>query len=76
MAAASPSLIPRPPIFPKLVPKLPQPYPTPLPKAGASARVKGKFNARRNLVQEMDDLDEEETELEDLVGEIEYALRE
>jgi hypothetical protein len=64
MAVATPTVIPRPQIFPILLPKAPEPYPTPLPKR---LRVYARLNARRDLAKEMDDLSEEETELDELV---------
>lgn len=65
MSVATPTLIPRPEDFPHLLPKPPQPHPTPLPKAGGPSV---RFNVRRNLQREMDDLSDEENELEDLVS--------
>ena len=64
MSVATPTVIPQPPIFPRLLPKPPQPHPTPLPKPD---RVYGRLNVRRDLVKEMEDLSEEENELEELV---------
>jgi len=63
MSVATPSVLPRPLIFPHLLPKPPQPHPTPLPKHG---RVYGHLNARRDLQREMEDLSDEENELEDI----------
>ena len=65
MSVATPTVIPRPKIFPHLLPRPPQPHPTPLPKPG---RVYGRINARRDLVKEMEDLSDEESELEELVS--------
>jgi len=64
MSVYTPTAIPRPPIFPVLLPKSPEPYPTPLPKG---VRVYARLNARRDLVKEMDDLSEEEAELDEVV---------
>jgi hypothetical protein len=65
MSVATPTVLPRPPIFPHLLPKPPQPHPVPLPKHG---RVYGHLNATRDLQREMDDLSDEENELEDIVS--------
>ena len=64
MSVATPTVLPRSPVFPTLLPKPPQPHPTPLPKAGTRY---GRLNSRRDLIREMDDLSDEEDELEDLV---------
>jgi len=62
MSGATPSLLPREPIFPLLLPKPPQPHPIPLSKK----RVYTHINTLRDLQREMDDLSDEENELEDL----------
>ncbi|KAI0277208.1 hypothetical protein BGY98DRAFT_643937 [Russula aff. rugulosa BPL654] len=64
---ATPTVLPRPPLFPTLMPRQQQPYPTPLAIPG---RRVGKLILRRDLVQEMDDLSDEEAELEDSTLEI------
>lgn len=64
MSAATPTILPRQPKFPLLLPKPPQPHITPIPRR----RVYGHLNAVRDLQREMDDLSDEENELEDLVG--------
>jgi hypothetical protein len=64
MSGATPTLIPREPIFPRLLPKAPQPHPMPLPRK----RVYGHLNAFRDLQREMDDLSDEENDLEDLAS--------
>ena len=63
-SVATPTLLPRPPLFPTLMPRPQQPYPTPLAVPGRHVR---RLILRRNLVQEMDDLSDEEAELEDSV---------
>lgn len=63
MSVASPTVLPRSALFPTLLPRPPQPHPTPLQKYGKP----GRLNSRRNLLQEMDDLSDEEDELDDLV---------
>ncbi|CAA7271525.1 unnamed protein product [Cyclocybe aegerita] len=62
MSGATPTLIPREPIFPLLLAKPPQPHVMPLSKR----RVYGHLNQVRDLQREMDDLSDEENELEDL----------
>jgi hypothetical protein len=62
LMVATPTVLPRPPLFPTLMPRQQQPYPTPLAIPG---RRIGKLILRRDLVQEMDDLSDEEAELED-----------
>jgi hypothetical protein len=64
MTVATPTVLPRPPLFPTLMPRPQQPYPTPLAIPGRQA---GRLIPRRDLVQEMDDLSDEEAELEDSV---------
>lgn len=64
MSGATPTLLPRDPHFPLLLPKPPQPHPTPLSKR----RVYTHINAFRDLQREMDDLSDEENELEDLAS--------
>jgi hypothetical protein len=64
MSLATPTLVPRPSVFPHLLPKASQPYPTPLP----NRRVYAHLNARRDLQREMDDLSDEENEVEDIVS--------
>lgn len=64
MSVATPTVIPRPPLFPTLLPRPPQPHPMPMTRAG---RQTTRMRERRDLVQEMDDLSDEEGELEDIV---------
>jgi uncharacterized protein YjiS (DUF1127 family) len=63
MSVFTPTVLPRPQVFPHLLPKPPQPYPTPLP----TRRVYEHLNSRRDIQREMDDLSDEENELEDIV---------
>jgi len=65
VSMATPTVIPRPPIFPMLLPDPPEPYPTPLPRM---RRANARLNARRDLVKEMDDLSDEDNEVDDLVS--------
>jgi len=67
MSVATPTVLPRPPLFPNLMPRSHQPYPTPLVVPGRRA---GRLIMRRDLVQEMDDLSDEEAELEDSTLEV------
>ncbi|KAI0306361.1 hypothetical protein B0F90DRAFT_1814273 [Multifurca ochricompacta] len=62
MSLATPTILPRPPLFPTLMPRPRQPYPTPLATPG---RHVGRLILRRDFVQEMDDLSDEEAEFED-----------
>lgn len=62
--ATTTTLVPSFPTFPMLLPTPPQPHHTPLPALGRGPR---RINDRRDLVQEIDDLSDEESELEDLV---------
>ena len=64
MSVATPTVLPRSPLFPSLLPRPPQPHPTPLPRRG---RYDARMNARRDLVREMDDLSDEEAEVDDIV---------
>lgn len=69
MSVGTPTLIPKEPLFPRLLPAPPQTHVLPLPKANP-ADPPGSYanlNAWRNLQREMDDLSEEESELEELV---------
>lgn len=63
MSGATPTLIPRDPRFPRLLPKPPQPHLVPLRKD----RLYEHMNASRDIQREMDELSEEENELEELV---------
>jgi hypothetical protein len=64
MSTATPTLIPRQPLFPLLLPRPPQPYPTPLPRRG---RRVGKFSANRDLERELAELSAEEEEIDQIV---------
>ncbi|KAJ7580169.1 hypothetical protein C8J56DRAFT_276831 [Mycena floridula] len=63
MSVATPTLLPKNPRFPHLLPPTPKPYPVPLPREQVEY---GHVNAYRDLQREMDDLSEEESELEDI----------
>lgn len=67
MSTATPTVLPRSPLFPHLLPKPPQPHTTPLPRH--DQRV-GRFNSRRDLQREMDDLSDEEEEFDDIASEL------
>ncbi|KAG2100195.1 uncharacterized protein F5147DRAFT_839271 [Suillus discolor] len=62
MPITSPTLVPRPPIIPVVLPRAPQVNPTPLPKLD---RHPGRMDTRHDLQREIDDLSDEENELED-----------
>ncbi|KAK1234662.1 hypothetical protein PQX77_002134 [Marasmius sp. AFHP31] len=64
MSVATPTLLPRPQVFPRLLPEPPKPYPVPLPAPGKGNY--GNMKARRDLQRDMNDLSDEEKELEDL----------
>lgn len=64
MAVASPTLIPRPPVIPLVLPRAPQVNPTTLPKLD---RYPGRMDLRRDFQRDIEDLSDEETELEDAV---------
>lgn len=64
MSIASPTLIPRPPVVPLVLPKPPHIGPTPLPGAD---QYQGRINHVRDLQREADDLSDEENDLEDCV---------
>ncbi|KAJ7201666.1 hypothetical protein GGX14DRAFT_464609 [Mycena pura] len=63
MSVASPTVLPRPPLFPRLLPKIQHPHPAPLPP---QSRTYGHLKAARNLQREMDDLSDEENEIEEM----------
>ncbi|KAJ7587029.1 hypothetical protein C8J56DRAFT_90617 [Mycena floridula] len=62
MSVATPTVLPRGPRFPHLLPSVPTPHPVPLRQSDEY----GYLNAHRDLQREMDELEEEENELEDL----------
>ncbi|KIK58286.1 hypothetical protein GYMLUDRAFT_246306 [Collybiopsis luxurians FD-317 M1] len=80
MPVTTPTLLPRPQLFPRLLPDAPPVKPMPLPK-GPSVNVSGNANENesertyvgyghmnrwRNLQAEMDELSDEETQMEEL----------
>ncbi|PCH37720.1 hypothetical protein WOLCODRAFT_160992 [Wolfiporia cocos MD-104 SS10] len=67
MSVATPTVLPRSPLFPHLLPQPPQPHPTPL---GHNVQSTGRLNSRRDLQREMDDLSDEEDEWDDLINDI------
>ncbi|KAG1724758.1 uncharacterized protein EDB91DRAFT_120716 [Suillus paluster] len=62
MPVTSPTLVPRPPLLPLVLPRAPLVLPTPLPKLD---RYPGRMDNRRDLQREIEDLSDEENELED-----------
>lgn len=64
MSVGRPTVLPRDPIFPLLLPTPPQPHPVPYQKSTNLDNVR----RRRNLEKEMDELSDEENELEDMVS--------
>ena len=72
MSGATPTLIPRKPIYPRILPHPPVPHavPMPLPKR----RCYRGLNSFRNIFNEMDDLSDEENELEDEVSALDVYL--
>lgn len=62
MSTVTPTLLPRQPAFPLLLPSVPKPHPTPLPPN--TDERPGHLNDRRNLRNEFDDLSDEEDEVE------------
>ncbi|KAI6045565.1 hypothetical protein EDC04DRAFT_3053920 [Pisolithus marmoratus] len=62
MSIVSPTLIPRPPLIPLVLPKAPHFGPVPLPKRD---RFYGRLSTRRDLEREMNDLSDEEGDLEE-----------
>ncbi|KAH8099533.1 hypothetical protein BXZ70DRAFT_1008940 [Cristinia sonorae] len=67
MAFAFPTILPPSPNFPRLLPQPPLRHPTPLPPYHSTP---SGMKYRRNLIREMDDLSEEETELVELNDDI------
>ena len=65
MSVASPTVLPRGPHFPALLPKPPQPHPLPLPQYG---QQRLRLSQARDLNREMDELSEEENAVEDQVS--------
>lgn len=61
MSTVSPTLLPRHPIFPNLLPDVPKPHPLPL--APKSSHPPERLSDVRNLRAEMDDLSDEETDI-------------
>jgi len=63
MSLVTPTLIPRNPALPLLLPDIPKPHPTPLPPN--SGQPPGRLSSRRNLRNEMEDLSDEEDDIEE-----------
>jgi hypothetical protein len=71
MSGSTPTLIPRPALFPPLIFLTPQPpAPIALPR---HTRVNGRMHNFRDLAKEMEDLSAEEDELEDMVLSFSYC---
>ncbi|ESK93345.1 hypothetical protein Moror_14499 [Moniliophthora roreri MCA 2997] len=64
MSVMTPTVLPRPQVFPRLLPHLPQPHVLPLPNSTKGNY--GKMKERRDLQREMNELSDEEKELEDI----------
>ncbi|KAJ8594301.1 hypothetical protein M405DRAFT_878842 [Rhizopogon salebrosus TDB-379] len=62
MPVTSPTLVPRPPVIPLVLPRAPYVNPSPLPKLD---RYPGRMDIRRDFQREIEDLSDEETELEE-----------
>ncbi|PBK92890.1 hypothetical protein ARMGADRAFT_140672 [Armillaria gallica] len=65
MSVATPTVLPRDPRFPHLLPPVPRIQPMQLRNVGYEA-IYGRMNDYRDLQREMDELSEEEHELEEL----------
>lgn len=72
MLVTLPTLLPRPPLYPKLLPRPLQPHPGSLRQG---CIYKAPINLVHNFVQDMNGLSEEEGELEDEEGELEGIVR-
>jgi hypothetical protein len=66
MSVITPTLLPRELPFPLLLPEMPKPHP--LPQQPYSGQAPTRLNSRRNLRNEMDDLSDEETDVEEGVS--------
>ncbi|KAI0086362.1 hypothetical protein BDY19DRAFT_961046 [Irpex rosettiformis] len=67
MSAASPTIVPRNPVFPSLLPKPLQPHPLPLPLEG---QRRFRMNAIRDRNKEMADLSDEEFSFNEMRDEV------
>jgi hypothetical protein len=63
--SVQPTIIPKPPVWPRLLAPVPKKHPIPIPK---HRHVYENLNYYRDLQKEMDDLSEEENEIEDQVS--------
>lgn len=72
MSVVTPTLLPRELPFPLLLPEMPKPHP--LPQQPRSGQGFSRLNSRRSMRNEMDDLSDEETDVEEAVSLLETAI--